>query len=386
MQITEFRQCSSLSYISGLDGIRAIAVLAVILHHYSSPFTPVLVDRGGLWSIYSAIANLGWVGVDIFFVISGYLITKMLINKPIKSISDYKIFVTKRAWRLLPAYIFCLLVFTAAAVLFVPDSKVLNNSLHLWTMTSNIQSAFIHRTALMDAHFNFVHFWSLALEWHFYLLLPVLIYCLRSIRLIAILLIALAFYSRYLLQHFGASDNAIYAFTLCRFDALGVGCLLATATFLHRLKRQYRNIISITGLIVFSIVMLLITQSSIPYKKVPWVQLYGYSIIAISVGMILVAVITADKQTLLIRWLEKPLILNIGRASYSLYIWHLVFFPTIANIAVAKSSSPFYAFLAAFLVSSIVSAILTVISFKLIESKFYLANRQKTLPTVPQTL
>jgi peptidoglycan/LPS O-acetylase OafA/YrhL len=102
--------------------------------------------------------------------------------------------------------------------------------------------------------------------------------------------------------------------------------------------------------------------------------------------MILVAVITADKQTLLIRWLEKPLILNIGRASYSLYIWHLVFFPTIANIAVAKSSSPFYAFLAAFLVSSIVSAILTVISFKLIESKFYLANRQKTLPTVPQTL
>ena len=253
-------------------------------------------------------------------------------------------------------------------------------------MTSNIQSAFIHRTALMDAHFNLVHFWSLALEWHFYLLLPVLIYCLRSIRLIAILLIALAFYSRYVLQHLGASDNAIYAFTLCRFDALGVGCLLATATFLHRLKRQYRNIISITGLIVFSIVMLLITQSSMPYKKVPWVQLYGYSIIAISVGMILVAVITADKQTLLLRWLEKPLILNIGRASYSLYIWHLVFFPTIANIAVAKYSSPFYAFLAAFLVTSIVSAILTVISFKLIESKFYLANRQKTLPTAPQTL
>lgn len=386
MQIIEFRQCSSLSYISGLDGIRAIAVLAVILHHYSSPFTPVLVDRGSVWSIYSAIANLGWVGVDIFFVISGYLITKMLINKPVKSISDYKIFVIKRAWRLLPAYIFCLLVFTATAVLFVPESKVLNNSLHLWTMTSNIQSAFIHRTALMDAHFNLVHFWSLALEWHFYLLLPVLIYCLRSIRLIAILLIVLAFYSRYVLQHLGASDNAIYAFTLCRFDALGVGCLLATATFLHRLKSKYRIIISITGLIIFSTVMILITQSSIPYKKVLWVQLYGYSIIAISVGMILVAVITADKQTLLIRWLEKPLILNIGRASYSLYIWHLVFFPTIANIAVAKSSSPFYAFLAAFLVTSIVSAILTVISFKLIESKFYLANRQKTLPTVPQTL
>lgn len=370
------RQASALSYISGLDGVRAIAVLAVVLHHYSSPFSKVLLNQGAAWSIYSAIANLGWVGVDIFFVISGYLITKMLINRPIQRLSDYKAFVIKRAWRLLPAYVFCLLVFTTIAVLLVPTSKVLNNSLHLWTMTSNIQSAFIHRTALMDAHFNLVHFWSLALEWHFYLLLPILIYCLKSIRLIAILLIALAFYSRYVLQHLGASDNAIYAFTLCRFDALGVGCLLAALPGLHNIKSTYQNLISILGLIIFITVMAWIAQSPIPYKKMPWVQLYGYSIIAVSVGMVLVAVITAKKQTLLIQWLEKPLMLNIGRASYSLYIWHLVFFPTIANIALNNISSQFYAFLAAFLAASMLSALLTFISFKLIESKFYLASRQ----------
>jgi len=369
------RQSSSLSYISGLDGVRAIAVLAVVLHHYSSPFSKVLLNQGSVWSIYSAIANLGWVGVDIFFVISGYLITKMLINRPIKHLSDYKTFVIKRAWRLLPAYVFCLLVFTTIAVLFVPTSKVLNNSLHLWTMTSNIQSAFIHRTALMDGYFNLVHFWSLALEWHFYLLLPMLIYCLKSVRLIAVLLIALAIYSRYVLQQIGASDNAIYAFTLCRFDALGMGCLLATAPGLHRLKPAQNFCISTAGVLIFCGVMLAITLSPVPYKKLPWVQLYGYSLIAVSIGMMLVTVVAAQPESTLIRWLEKPLMLNLGRASYSLYIWHLVFFPAIANAAITSLGNPFYAFLLAFLVAGIVSGILTLISFHLIESKFYLANR-----------
>lgn len=376
MQTNEFRQSSSLGYIAGLDGIRAIAVLAVILHHYSSPFTSVLETQGTTWSMYSAFAKLGWVGVDIFFVISGYLITKMLINRPIHNLSDYKTFVIKRAWRLLPAYVFCLLVFTTIAVLLVPSSKVLNNSLHLWTMSSNIQSAFIHRTALMDGHFNLVHFWSLALEWHFYLVLPILIYCLKSIRLVAILLIVLAIYSRHLLQQIGASDNAIYSFTLCRFDALGMGCLLATFPFLHDMKSAYRNLISILGLMIFITVMVSITQSPIPYKKIPWMQFYGYSAIALSVSMMLVVVIAGKKQSTLIQWLEKPLMLTIGRASYSLYIWHLVFFSTIANVAVSNTSNLFQGFLVAFFVASIVSATLSVISFKLIETKFYLASKQ----------
>lgn len=376
------RQSSSLSYVPGLDGIRAIAVIAVMLRHYTSPFTPVLTDAGWAWSFYTAIANLGWVGVDIFFVISGYLIATMLINRPVRTLGDYGTFLSRRVWRLLPAYLACLLIFSAIAVMFTPDSKVLNNSLHLWTMTSNIQSSFIHRTALMDAHFNLVHFWSLAVEWHFYLVLPLLLWVFRSVGFTALLLIVLAIATRWVLQHFNASDNAIYSFTLCRMDALAMGCLLAVIK--PGIPARLNPLIALAGAALFIGVMWTITQSPIPYKKLLWMQLYGYTLIALATGMMLVGIVNATRANLAIRLLEKPAMLTIGRGSYSLYIWHLVFFPTIANFTLQHFEQPLMAFMAAFVIASITAAIAATASFKLVESTFYLAHRTpRSSPSAP---
>ena len=374
------RASSSLNYIPGLDGIRAIAVMAVILMHYTSPFTPVLNDAGWGWRAYVAVANLGWVGVDLFFVLSGYLIANMLINNPIHSWDSYLTFVNRRLWRLIPAYLACLLIFSLIALMLVPNSKVLNNSLSLWTMTSNFQSAFIHRTALMDGHFNLVHFWSLAVEWHFYLLLPMLLWVFRFVSLTAVILIGMAVATRYLFQQLHLSDNAIYSFTLCRIDALAMGSLLATVT--PKIAEKYAYFSLVVGAMLFITIMYFIGQASIPYKKLPWMQLYGYTLIAFSVAMMMVGVIKASTHSLLVRLLEHPLMLMTGRASYSLYIWHLVFFPFIANLALDMYEKSLKAFFAAFLMAALLATIATVLSYRFVESKFYLAQRRNINPQV----
>lgn len=372
------RASSSLSYIPGLDGIRAIAVIAVMLRHYTSPFTPVLNDAGWGWKAYATIANLGWVGVDIFFVLSGYLIAKMLLNNPIHSWNAYSKFVSRRIWRLIPAYVACLLVFSLIALLFVPNSKVLSNSLPLWTMTSNIQSAFIHRTALMDGHFNLVHFWSLAVEWHFYLLLPVLVWIFRSVTLTAIVLIGVAMMTRYLFHQLHLSDNAIYSFTLCRIDALAMGCLLATVA--PKINHKYASLSLIAGAVLFVYIMYTISQSAMPYKKLPWMQLYGYSLIALSVAMMMMGIIKAGSNNFMIAVLERPFMLIVGRASYSLYIWHLAFFPFIANMALDMYGTNLAAFSAAFVMACLLATIAAALSYRFVELRFYLAHRQNARP------
>ena len=368
------RASSSLSYIPGLDGIRAIAVIAVMLLHYTSPFTPVLNEAGWGWKAYATIVNLGWVGVDIFFVLSGYLIAKMLLMNPINSWNAYLKFVNRRIWRLIPAYVACLLVFSLIALLFVPNSKVLSNSLSLWTMTSNIQSAFIHRTALMDGYFNLVHFWSLAVEWHFYLVLPPMLLVFRYMGLAALVLIVLAIATRYLFQQLQVSDNALYSFTLCRIDALAMGCLLATIAPIF--TKKYSTLYLLIGAAIFVSVMFAITQASIPYKKLPWMQMYGYTLIAFSVAIMMLGIIKADRNNILIQLLERPLMLVTGRASYSLYIWHLVFFPFIANMALNLYDTSLKAFVFALFTASVLAIFMAAISYRFIESKCYLAHRR----------
>lgn len=166
------RSFSSIRYIPGLDGIRAIAVTLVILFHYTSAFSMDLNELGGFWKLIARGLNAGWVGVDIFFVISGFLIAKTIALRPINSFPAYSAFMVRRFLRLAPAYVMCLFVFALVASQLTPESKVFHNQYLLWTLTANIESSFGDRTALSDENFSLVHFWSLALEWHFYIFFP----------------------------------------------------------------------------------------------------------------------------------------------------------------------------------------------------------------------
>lgn len=366
------RNLSNISYVKGLDGIRAIAVLLVIFHHLA-PFL-ALSKFGVFGKILILIAKLGWVGVDIFFVISGYLIAEVLTKRPITSLSKYKTFVIARAWRLLPAYLVCLIVFSLFAIFFTPDSKVLSNSLSLWTLTTNFQSSFIDRAGLIDSHFNLVHFWSLALEWHFYLMFPILIYLLRGNSFAAIFIIILALLTRIVFQTIGTSDNAIYCFTLCRLDGFGMGILLSILSRRH--LPVAKDIIGILGLGALIILMLTIGYDHTQYKKIMWLQSFGYTFIPLAIAMSLLPIVS-DESKMLVKYLEKPLLLSIGQKSYSLYIWHLVFAPSLVLLIGSINLDPITSDILIFLFALVVTFIAGNLSYKFVELKFYLLHRSK---------
>lgn len=368
MKHNGIREYSSITYIPGLDGVRAISIIAVMLFHFTAPYSTQLQGSITGLNVFAKVFSLGWVGVDIFFVISGYLISKLTIKNPIESVSKYCSFIKRRAWRLLPAYIICMLVFSAISITLAHGSKVFDNSYFLWTMTSNIESSFGDRSAFVDRNFSLVHFWSLAVEWHFYLLFPIFIWKANSVTKVAFLLIFTAILVRVQFYNLSLSDNAIYSFTLCRMDSFAFGCLLATPQ-VERYKFNSKTI-GVVGAVLFITIMAVVANTEMPFKMIPWMQTWGYTAIAMSVAMMLFNIINASASSVLIKWFENLILKTIGRASYSIYIWHLVFHPWVNQLFVGMFSSLSLQYLSSMFTSFIVSTILGMLSYKLIEIKF----------------
>lgn len=362
------RDSSSLRYIGGLDGLRAISMMLVTAFHYTSYFSQQISQFGLPWSVLAHFASVGWVGVDVFFVISGFLITRTLKNRAVNSIDSYANFIRRRAFRLLPSYVVCLIGFSAIVLLIDSHSKVLINSYLLWTMTENIQTLYGDRSALADQHFAMVHFWSLALEWQFYLIFPILVACLRSFLKVAFGLVIIAILCRLAFHMLGISDNAIYSFTLCRMDSLAIGCALA-AVPVDRWKK-YGNCAGILGVAVLASLLVITTWSTGSFKLIIWLQLIGYTIIALSVAMIIFCVINASSRSKIKRFLEFGPLTGIGRASYSLYIWHLPVYPTIALTANVYFDDPRIAFIVAVTAGALVTATLGGLSYRFVEQPF----------------
>jgi peptidoglycan/LPS O-acetylase OafA/YrhL len=158
---TEYRQngVTVSNRKAGIDLLRVIAILWVMAYHLDSPDLPL-----------PALARFGWMGVDLFFVLSGYLIGLQLLRpygqggQP-----DWGQFFQRRAWRILPAYLVVL-----AAYVVVPPWRESAAMAPLWqflTFTTNLFPDYAHQRA-------FSHAWSLCVEEHFYLVLPVLVWLL----------------------------------------------------------------------------------------------------------------------------------------------------------------------------------------------------------------
>jgi peptidoglycan/LPS O-acetylase OafA/YrhL len=358
------RKYSSIQYVAGLDGVRAIAVILVMFFHFTASFAPALDRLGGFWAVVARASNVGWIGVDVFFVLSGYLITQVLSSNPI-DISSYKRFVIRRGCRLLPAYIACLIIFLLVASIFSPDSKVLHKQYLLWTLTSNIEASFGDRGALGDSTYSLVHFWSLAVEWHFYLSIPVILRLVGSRATAAVLLVLLALACRLAFVNLGISDNAIYAFTICRIDSLAIGVLLAAWS--SRISTESSKRVSLLGAFILATMLLILANSGWRFKTLLWVQIFGYSLISVSVAMILQWVLKAPMDSPVLKFLEKDWLSAIGRASYSLYIWHLVFFPAIMYLVHRTVEGIALQYVVSVASATVISAALGAMSYRWVE-------------------
>lgn len=278
-----------MKYYEKIDGLRFIAISAVLVHHMAS--------------IFSTYIDWGYFGVDLFFVISGFLITSILLKPTGTFKKNFTNFIVRRALRIFPLYYFVLFVLVIAG-----HAVVRENIISLLTYTFN------YKVAHIDIHNPVEHFWSLCVEEQFYLFWPFLILSLRKrlelLTLVIFLIVAFA----YCQIHFNILPSIqIYNYTglPSRMGSLGLGGLGA---ILFLKPTKISNIILNSSKIEFIIwpVLVLALIYRIPI-------LLGVC----SLFFVLKAASDSFHSKFLNRLLIHKKVLFIAKISYGLYIYHV---------------------------------------------------------------
>ncbi|HEX8152234.1 MAG TPA: acyltransferase [Thermoanaerobaculia bacterium] len=357
----------SLRHFGEIDGLRAAAILLVLLFH----FTPGHDAHLGVRALPFKVADLGWSGVDLFFVISGFLITAKLIAARGQR-HRYRNFYVRRALRIFPLYYLALaiaFVLVPLASARVPAPPV-SSQLPFWLYYANwLQERF-------DLHYVAVgHFWSLAIEEQFYAVWPLVIFTLsaRASRLACVAIVIAAPLLRFALASNAWPWFPTFAWTPCRADGLAIGSLLAFVYADERLRaRAFR----------WSVALMLATVP--PLAWVLWrgkSQLVFHDLAtpeALAIRTLLPSVLALFFGALLVLALElprlgrllstKPLRL-LARYSYGTYVFHFLLMPAFLLLfpPARLASSPNAAAALFWLIASIISIAIAALSYRLFE-------------------
>lgn len=300
-------------YIKEIDGLRALAVIMVLAYHLKMPF-----------------AKSGLLGVTVFFVISGYLITGILINEIEESGGvDLKNFWLRRIRRLLPAVLSMavVMIFVSAVVNRVVFTKGCNDLLSAVFGYNNWWQIFrkVSYFENAGAPSPFTHCWSLAIETQFYLIYPILLILLSKARdrgkVFAAVTAVLAMISVVLMGVLYSPDgdpSRVYYGTDTRAFSLLIGALAAIQKEYHIIKVKLRGklwavIGSISVLILIGMMMFISSYSSFLY--------YGGQAIVSVLAAFVVYAVTVSRSPLNII-LGSSILKWIGDRSYSIYLWH----------------------------------------------------------------
>jgi len=300
-----------------LDGLRAIAVLLVLVYHFFVR-SPVLAPDylRGLRTGFT----LGWSGVDLFLVLSGFLIGGTLVDAR-RSASYFKTFYARRVFRIFPLYY--LFFFCCLAYLFV---KPQSSAIPLWSYAIFAQNLFIAATGDYGLWWMSPT-WSLAVEEQFYLLAPLFIRFLPA-RVLTVLLSALV-----VLAPVFRSRQAIrgqYVLLHCRADALALGILIALLVRNDKAWRwlaRNRHSLNMT-LAIGAVAMAWLTIYLLRHED----SAFGYSFIALFYGCVLLKAVV-QPEGLSGRIFRAKVLQRIGRLSFFIYVVHQAVVGIICAIA-----------------------------------------------------
>jgi len=310
----------TLGYRPSLDGLRGIAITCVFIHH---------LDVG---------LTLGGLGVDIFFVLSGFLITTLLLEEyREQGRIDFKQFYLRRAFRLLPA-LFCFLGAMVIYAAIALPSEVARETVRfaifaVFYVTNWIFAFFVVSSPLLG------HLWSLAIEEQFYFLWPITLSVLlrsrlsrRSILILVTVLIVIVCVHRTALVWSGARLERIYDGTDTRADSILIGCVVAMLVTWGMIRLN-RIAVKVCGLLSIAVIAAyLLNLYGIPGKSIYTV---GLTVFGLASGLLIVQAMSAPSG-LIQKVLEHRLLVFIGKLSYSLYLWHLFAVKLAASFGVMR--------------------------------------------------
>ena len=305
-----------LGHRPALDGLRAFAVLIVMAHHGYLPLF------GG-----------GSIGVDVFFVLSGFLITSLLLEEWVKTAGiSFRNFYMRRALRLLPALIFFLLFVEAYSLGVLRGPRMLETQKAILAVLLYVGNWF--SILKPDGLGPLAHTWSLSIEEQFYLLWPPMLllllrFRLRAFRIVAaiVLLVGAVAVHRAMLWTGPQSLWRIYNGLDTRIDELLAGCGFAVAC-----AAGWMNLSLLRGLVRYSYLPAVALILSLVARPLPPQIMYrfGWPVVELCLVVILFRLIAWDK-TALHKVLEIPALVWIGRLSYGLYLWHYPIFEKLGG-------------------------------------------------------
>lgn len=354
-------------HFPALDGVRGLAILLVFAIHYG----------GGrkfdnpLLRIVGEIMAGGWIGVDLFFVLSGFLITGILLD----SVNDrkyYKVFYARRALRIFPPYYLALFAALFVTLMFGIDWNL--DQISFFTYTNNIALLFNPDVARIAPLITFGAYWSLAVEEQFYLIWPFVIRLTASGKRIYVLIggaILAAFGVRLVCWYFDSMLGA-YNLMFARMDTLAVGALLAVLIRrTHVLEKSLAIPYSILAVSVSAWLLIGYYNQTLFTEKWPMLTV-GLSVVAAGSGAFVW--LALRDESLVSRACSIAPLRTLGKYSYGLYIYHQLFqnvlyeylYPLcVAILGTASFAAPVY-FTLAFALNICVAAL----SYHLFEVRF----------------
>ena len=330
-----------MKYRAEIDGLRAIAVLPVILFHAG-------------FDLFKG----GYVGVDVFFVISGYLITTILLEDLEKNRFSLMNFYERRARRILPALYFMILIsviigWFILTPYFYRDlfQTIFANSLFNSNYLIYLKSGYFARVAELKP---LLHTWSLSVEEQYYLVFPLLLMLIWHLgRIITLYFFILILISSFLFGHVGFIDaNANFLVLPSRAWELLAGSIVAM--LLQKKNFPGNNFLATLGLIaiIFSVFN---SKIGTPFPSY-------HSIIPVIGTM--VVIVFANSETIIGKILKIKIIVGLGLISYSLYLWHQPVFSFLKHLLFSEPT-----FLQSF-IAMLIILFLSIFSWYYIERPF----------------
>lgn len=351
-----------LQHVAALDGVRGLAILLVVFAH-NAPF----------------LLPAGLAGVDVFFVLSGFLITSILLQQlGARDLGNQvKLFYTRRFLRLFPALIAMLAVFAAFTLIFA-KGRHLAGILYGVTYTSNWISAFSEQVPV-----SLKHLWSLAQEEQFYLLWPLFLIVMmglklrrRTIVLVTACLIAVGPILCAYLTWAGAPSQRLYFGLDTHSTGILLGCLLGqlyiwrpeSGLFQEHKSTRIVGFVGAAGLIFAAVCL----RGELPSWVYGMLMTPLFSLLA---ALVLVAAV-ACSGGLLVSGLCNPIMRRLGLVSYSLYLWHIPAMYLVARLLSERLPVRF-----TLVISVALAYLMAELSYRFVEQPF-LRLKDRFEPTI----
>jgi peptidoglycan/LPS O-acetylase OafA/YrhL len=355
-----------------LDGLRGLAICSVILFHANIGFD--VHDSKVAW--LSAVARCGWIGVDLFFVLSGFLITGILLDTR-HSKRYLTTFFARRMLRIFPLYYSTLFAVFIVLPWFVPPASdrmmfLYKHQAWFWTYFSNIGYV-VEQKAFGNADWLWLdHFWSLALEEQFYVIWPFVVWKLSARRIVQIccLMICGSLFLRTGLSMYGLRASALYFPTPCRLDGLASGAIAAVLLRFPAGTRLTRRLKELCFLSTAVLLTICIFRGGLLFDDHICLTIGLTALAVAGAGLITWAATSSSGRA--VQFLEHPILGFFGKYSYGMYVLHHLLIPVIfywlpAGVLVRYTGSAFGAAIATTLLTFLLSVSAGLLSWHLLE-------------------